>query len=125
MYKKLESLAVGFDTPASVIEKLVALHGNIEGADNKWTEIEVSKKPQLIFYPDDEDDFIKLLVKNKKAFVKIYLKDSSSMIHEWTANKIKLSSNLRANIWSGYLRNWKNLEISKAEFAINRDCLEG
>lgn len=41
-----------------------------------------------------------------------------SEVLTWNASKLHENSNLRANIWSGHLRNWKDKEVIRAEFSI-------
>lgn len=121
LYKKLEKLAVGFDTPTSVIERLVNVHGSTNMPEEVWVKSKKpkdQKKPELIFYPNDENIFKSLLIKHKKASVVLYTKEGKSENHVWRASRIKASSNLRGNIWSGYLRDWKERGITKAEFSV-------
>ena len=107
VYKSLANLIVGFeDTPNSVIERLLNAFENKE------------KKPELVFYPEDEVKFKKLLMRDKKAEVTLFKKDGNVEISVWQATKIHDKSNLRANIWSGHLRNWKEKGVIKADFYI-------
>ncbi|MFW8591050.1 hypothetical protein ACOI22_09635 [Glaciecola sp. 2405UD65-10] len=107
VYNQLADLAIGFDdTPNSVIERLIA------ASEQK------NKKPDLLFLPEDEKRFKKLLLRDKKAEVALFKEDGSIEILVWQATKIHENSNLRANIWSGHLRNWKEKKVIKAEFSI-------
>ena len=107
VYERLSNLVKGFgDTPNSVIECLLD-----EVGGNKI-------KPSLIFYPEDENRFKKLLMRDKKAEVVLYKDNGEIEILKWNASKLKESSNIKANIWSGYLRNWEVKGIKKAEFSI-------
>lgn len=121
LYRKLEKLAVGFDTPTSVIERLVNLHGNLDVSEEEWAESKTSKKPELIFYPKDESEFKALLIEQKKADVTLHTKDGKSESFVWNANRFKEDSNLRGNLWSGFLRGWEEKEIVKAEFRVETD----
>lgn len=110
VYRRLESLAVGFDTPERVIERLldgVALEGS-RGAESK---------PTLTFIPD-EVAFKNELLARKKAQVVLHLKDGGRDVLYWNATRLQPSSNLRANLWSGFLRNWKDKGIVSAEFSV-------
>lgn len=107
-YKRLEQLATGFsDTPDFVISRL------LDGLDNK-----PEKKPELVFFPDDEEKFKHLLIRDKFAEITFYLNDGSRNVQVWNAKKFSESSNLRANLWSGQLRDWKAKGIIKAELSI-------
>ena len=76
-------------------------------------------KLKLIFFPDNEEIFKTLLVKTRKAYVLISKTDGTSEpVKEWSAGRFKETSNLRGNIFSGYLRNWKQRGIFAASFAI-------
>lgn len=48
----------------------------------------------------------------------LFKKNSTVEVLVWHASKIHEASNLRANIWSGHLCNWKEKEVVKAEFSI-------
>lgn len=120
LYNKLEKLAVGFDTPTAVIERLVNIHGNVDVSQEKWAGSKALKKPELVFYPS-EDEFKFQLIEKKVASVVLYMKDGSSESLEWRANRFSSDSNLRANLWSGYLRGWEEKGIVKAEFTVHGD----
>jgi len=107
-YKRLEQLATGFsDTPDSVISRL------LDGLDNK-----PEKKPELVFFPEDEEQFKQLLINNKFAEITYYLSDGSRNVQIWNAKRFSESSNLKANLWSGQLRDWKSKGIIRAELFI-------
>ena len=107
IYSRLESLAEGFDTPEAVIARLL---GNIEGKEDK--------KPTLAFHPSDEKLFKRKLIETKEAEVVLYKVDGTREISRWKANRFSEASNLRGNLWSGPLREWKNKGIKNAEFLI-------
>jgi hypothetical protein len=121
LYRRLEGYAEGFDTPALVIEKLLDDHDGISAEDKSIAKVPMSArpKPELIFYPADEAEFLKQLVQNDTSWVYIHLIDGSVVPSVWDASRMTLGSNLRANIWSGRLREWKEKGIVKAEFFIN------
>ncbi|MEZ8297481.1 hypothetical protein AB6D11_27255 [Vibrio splendidus] len=106
-YTKLEALAQGFDTPEAVIIRLI---NAIEGKEES--------KPILSFYPNDETIFKQKLIETKEAEVVLYKSDGSREITRWNANRISETSNLRGNLWSGFLRGWKTKGITSAEFTI-------
>lgn len=119
LYKRLESLAVGFDTPANVIERLLDNQGLAPLPENTKS---LKDKPSLHFFPDEEK-FKELLIHKKKAYVKIEMQNGQVQIEEWSAKRFSEDSNLRGNIWSGYLRGWKEKGIVKAVFAVDQDEL--
>jgi hypothetical protein len=106
-FQRLEKLAVGFDTPEAVINRL------IDSFENKK-----DSKPRLTFTPSNETQFLSLLVRNKLAEVTLNKTDGSRDIFQWEANKLTEKSNLRGNLWSGFLRGWKDKGISSADFYI-------
>ncbi|MFA0001513.1 hypothetical protein AB4428_24720 [Vibrio lentus] len=109
-FKRLEKLVIGFDTPDAVINRL------IDSYENKKTT-----KPILSFYPE-ESDFLRLLVKNGAAEVTVHKENGSTEEITWKANKLNFDSNLRGNIWSGFLRGWKERGIVSAHFSISGSC---
>ena len=107
LFKRLEQLAVGFDTPETVIVRLL---DSLEGVS--------SKKPLLTFSPENESDFKKELIKSKEAEVVIYKNDNIREITRWKAHRFTETSNLRGNLWSGMLRDWKSKGITKVDISI-------
>ncbi|MFT7099471.1 MAG: hypothetical protein ACJAS6_001353 [Rickettsiales bacterium] len=105
-FKRLASRAVGFETPDTVIKRIM---DEIEGK---------SKKPEIIFNPDDENEFKKQLIKTKSAEIALYNANNEREIIHWNALKFSENSNLRANLWSGHLREWKKRNIIKIELSI-------
>ncbi|SFG77370.1 hypothetical protein [Neptunomonas qingdaonensis] len=106
-YSRLEALAEGFDTPESVIIRLLdKMDGNTD------------TKPTLAFYPSDEQQFKLRLIETKEAEVVIYKVDGSREISRWKANRLSESSNLRGNLWSGFLRGWRGKGIKSVELTI-------
>ncbi len=106
-FSRLEKLAVGFDSPESVIIRL------LNGAEGKS-----ETKPVLIFFPSDENEFKLKLIESKEAEVVMYKHDSTREITHWKASRLSQTSNLRGNIWSGILRGWKSKGIDKVEFSV-------
>ena len=116
LYARLEKHAKGFDSPASVIEKLLNYYDGENTSIEDSTTNAMSAKPELIFHPSDEVEFLKKLVERKAVWVNIYKDDGKIETSTWNASRITPNSNLRANIWSGRLRDWKQKGIVKAEF---------
>ncbi len=110
IYRRLEQLAVGFDTPERVIERLLDDAGNVSiGA--------AISKPSLSFVPD-EITFKNELIKHKKAQIVLHMNNGARDVLHWNASRFQPRSNLRANLWSGTLRNWKEKGIVSAELSI-------
>ncbi|MEE1672861.1 hypothetical protein [Agarivorans aestuarii] len=107
IFSRLEKLAVGFDTPEAVIVRLL---DQVEGKPES--------KPSLSFYPEDEVEFKQQLLDTKEAEVVIYKVDGSREVNHWKASRLSDSSNLRGNLWSGPLRNWKDKGIQKVDLSI-------
>jgi hypothetical protein len=116
LYSRLESYVEGFDTPASVIERILNDYEGVEASPEKDGEPKIQKKPELVFHPSDEKEFLKKLVERKVVWVNIHYVDKSIKTEPWYADRMQMTSNLRANIWSGRLRDWKVKGITKAEF---------
>ena len=76
-----------------------------------------NNRPLLLFLPDEET-FKNNLLKKKQANWMIFYADGREENGFWDAGNFMESSNLRSNIWSGYLRNWKNRGIIKAIFEV-------
>lgn len=106
-FQRLEAQVVGFDNPESVIKRLL---DEVEG--------KVYVKPTIRFDPEDEAQFKKQLLLSKKAEITLIKRDGTREIIHWNAIRFSEQSNLRANLWSGYLRGWKNKKIIKAELVI-------
>lgn len=110
IYRRLELLAVGFDTPEHVIERLL----NSATLTDPNTSI---SKPSLTFIPDEDKFKIELLV-NRRAQVVLHFKNGSREVIHWNASRFQRTSNLRANLWSGFLRNWKERGITSASLSV-------
>lgn len=110
IYSQLEKLAIGFDTPERVIARL------IDGASSAGGDL-LELRPDLTFIPN-EAVFKNELLKHKRAQVVLRLTNGDRDVVHWNASRLKGSSNLRANLWSGILRNWKEKGIISAEFSV-------
>lgn len=126
LYKKLEKLAKGFDTPARVIERLLAFYE--ENANSSSPEIQPIQKNQQLnlqveikFFPPDEEDFKQRFLTQKFAWVLIHKTDGSVIEKMWRIHGFSSGSSLRGNLLSGYLRGWKEKGIFKAEIAIDKN----
>lgn len=110
-YNRLEKLAEGFDTPDTVISRLL---DSVEGT--------VESKPEIVLCPSDEEHFKRLLLRDQLAEVAIYKSDMSREVSQWVAKRFTESSNLKANLWSGYLRDWKKKVSPKlnCRFTLNQ-----
>lgn len=106
-YKRLSELAQGFDTPDVVINRLIDSVAKIP-----------ERKPTIIFNPSNEADFKAALLDTRLAEVCITYIDKPKTFSVWNADKFKGSSNLKANLWSGFLRGWKDKGISNISLTI-------
>jgi hypothetical protein len=130
--------------------EVVAEHGNVKDAfkflcnechviyDNQSSVKTFTRKPtpqsshnfngdkiEIEFLPADENRFRSSLIQRKRAYVVIHNIDGTiEPAKEWNASRFTESSNLRNNIFSGYLRNWKQRGIVKAVFSITPFDLE-
>lgn len=106
VFERLAARAVGFDTPDQVIQRLL-----------DEVEFKQEIKPLLLFIPS-EKAFKEKLIADKRAEITLHKIDGSREITVWNAGRFNQESNLRANLWSGYLRNWKEKGIIKAELEV-------
>lgn len=74
-------------------------------------------KPSLTFVPD-EAAFKNELIARKKAQAVLHLKNGERDVIHWNASRFQPSSNLRVNLWSDILRNWKDKGITSAELSV-------
>ena len=70
---------------------------------------------EIIFKPNKEE-FVKNLIKKRKATYTIVYVDDTESEREWNANRFDESSDVIHNIRSGPLRDWKKKRIKKAIF---------
>ncbi|MCD4674743.1 MAG: hypothetical protein K8S18_01955 [Desulfobacula sp.] len=126
LYKRLESHAQGFQTPGDVIAKILDAYeknqtDNISPGIPKITNRLPSKHLEIIFYPPNDARFKELLLERREAWVALYKTDGSCEVNKWNANRFSESSSVKGNLQSGYLRNWRDKGIIKAEIAIDKD----
>ncbi len=110
IFQRLEKLAIGFDTPERVIERLL---DGVNADSHKSTDA----RPTLTFLPD-EATFKNELLARKIAQVVLHFQDGERDVLHWNASRFQPSSKLRANLWSGFLRNWKERGITAAELSV-------
>ena len=130
LYKRLESHAQGFDTPAQVIERILDFYEAHVEKTSTIQNIAPSLPPQLPkqnihleiqFIPGDEVEFKRLLLAQKQAWIMLYKIDGSREQKMWKALSFKENSSLKGNLLSGYLRGWREKGIYKAEISIKKD----
>lgn len=134
-YERLGSLAKTFETPETVIDRLIAFY---EACENKELTSSLSQlKPQISnapavksfgkldinFFPNDMHQFKALLLKEKQAWIKLHMKDGSKNIHQWNAYRFTERSDVLGNLRSGYLRGWREKGIIQADIAVNKNEL--
>ena len=107
-YDRLAQHATGFESPECVINRILDI-----------IEVEPGQKPSLSFYPEDEEEFKKQLIEMRRAHVSLRFADGSEELGIWNVRAFNQGSNLRANLWSGYLRGWKERGIISASFRID------
>ncbi len=115
LYTRLESQAVGFDTPSALIERLL---DRCDGIKKNKPTLSIAP-PKLIFTPNDEDEFKRQLLNKKQAAVVLHKSNGIIENRLWNANRLSETSNLRGNLWSGLLRGWKKKGIIKVELSIS------
>jgi len=130
LYKRLETHAVGFDTPQDVMVRILDYYESSSGQ----TVNNVLPKPivvtpvrslqlEISLIPNNESEFKKLMVERKLAWVKIFKLDGTEDIKLWKVQAFTNDSDLKGNLRSGYLRGWKEKGIYKAVLAINEEDL--
>ena len=77
-------------------------------------------KPLLTFEPN-ETQFHLSLVEGMEANIVIRYLDGSESNKTWRPTRYTQGSNLRGNIWSGFLRGWKDQDIISAKFCAGNE----
>ena len=99
LHKRLENHAVGFDTPANVIERLL---NQIEGIDvleeNKKQETKVLLP--IVLIPEDTEKFKNSLLKSKRATISINYQNGDTKKREWKASRFSEDSDVIGNLRS-------------------------
>lgn len=109
LYQRLSTHSVGFETHEQVIKKLLE---HYEAESNIG-------RPVVNFLPN-EAEFKQNLVQQKSAWKELHFNDGTVKVEEWVASQFKETSNLKSNIWSGPLRDWKSKNISKLILSIEK-----
>lgn len=126
LYQRLSFHAKGFETPATVIERLL---NSFEG--QKCTEPVLSVKKtvslptslEIVYYPTDEESFKQNLLQKKIAYLLLHKLNGTKEIKEWNASNFQQHSSVNGNLRSGYLRDWKKKGIVRAEISTNKNDL--
>ena len=132
LYERLGAHAKPFETPAQVIERLLT------AAEEKASDTSLSQslphttkspgtnyppplagKLQINFFPSDPIQFKAQLLKHKEAWVRLYYQSGQTMTKHWVARSFKPTSDVMANLRSGYLRGWREKGIVRADVAID------
>lgn len=127
LYERLGAHAKGFETPASVIERLLNYYEDKKGCKNTVVVEEDSECPHsldIVYYPPGEENFKREFLKSRRAYVLLHKMDGTSELKEWNARNFLPHSSVSGNLRSGYLRGWKNRGIYKAEVSIDKDSFE-
>lgn len=126
LYQRLGKHAQGFETPASVIEKILEYYEKEKGCETTSSFETVQEIPmslEIVYHPSDEEDFKEELLKKKIAYLVLHNVDGTREFKEWNAEKFQPHSSVNGNLRSGYLRGWKNKGIFKAEISTNKNDL--
>ncbi|CAC9617067.1 hypothetical protein [uncultured Gammaproteobacteria bacterium] len=125
LYQRLATYSKGFETPSQVINKMIDFYemkNNIKPIIGLVKER--PKSLEIIYYPNNDiNNFKKLLIDKKMAYINIHKVSGESKIIEWNALRFKDSSDVEKNLRSGYLRSWKDKGIFKAELSTKKDDL--
>jgi len=128
LYERLASHAKGFETPSSVIEKILNFYEEQKGFDSPVNPKAPGNTPtslEIIYYPPGEENFKKEFLKTKKAYVLIHKMDGTTQLKEWNAYHLAEDSTVNGNLRSGYLRGWRDKGIFRAEISTNKNDLVG
>lgn len=133
LYERLGRLANTFETPDQVIGRLIDHYESKVKSDQKnpdfVEELPIIDKPKIRtfkklipnFYPTNLEEFKSLLLKEKQAWVILYFNDGSKEVHQWNAHRFTEKSDVLGNLRSGYLRDWREKGIIKADIAIDKN----
>ena len=111
LFSRLEQFAATGESPEQVIEKLVGL------AEDRQAQAQKTR-PTLSFVPKSEPEFIATLLTSKRAEVILHSHNSVREVRHWNATKFTANSRLRANVWNGPLKGWKNRDVSAVEVSV-------
>ena len=128
IYQRLGRHAKGFETPSSVIEKILNFYEEQKGINSAVNLKDLDNTPtslEIIYYPPGKDNFKEAFLKTKKAYILIHKMDGTTELKEWNASKFGFNSSVDGNLRGGRLREWKEKGIFKAEISINKNDLAG
>jgi hypothetical protein len=127
LYVRLGHHAKAFETPSSVIERLLDVYEATKYDDisshKQGVNSEQPLKLEPKFIPDNPDIFKSMLLQNRKAYIRLEFQDGTSQVREWTANRFNENSDVLGNLRSGYLRDWRKKGIVEATVAIEKKDL--
>ncbi len=121
LHKRLAEYAVGFDSPANVIEKLLNQMEKIEPLEECAVESSHALLP-IRLIPEDEARFKKELLKIRKAKLHIFYEDGREENKTWNAFKFDSDSNVMTNLRSrAEFRQdvWQQDGIARVEVSID------
>lgn len=124
LYQRLSSHAKGFETPATVIERLLNSFergGSTEPTSNVIKTAIMPTSLEIAYYPTNEESFKQELLQKKIAYLLLHKLDGTKELKEWNASSFQPHSSVNGNLRSGYLRGWKKKCIIKAEISTNRN----
>lgn len=121
IYRRLESMAEGFDTPNNVIQRLISIYEEGDSKPHKAVRnlTSVPADLEIVYFPAGEETFKRELLQHRRAYVKLHKTDGSTEIKSWDARKFTERSSVSGNLRSGFLRGWKKKCIFKAEISID------
>ena len=138
IYERLGRHAQPFETPAQVIqrildqfesdankqdEKIPAALSEAKGVARPIVEPLYTGKLEINFHPSDSTAFKAHLLRSKAAWILMTYRDGRRVLKHWTAANFKPTSDVMANLRSGYLRGWKEKGLVRADVAIDRSDL--
>lgn len=137
LYDRLGRHAQPFETPAQVMQRILdKIEQGVGTAKEKqlpFLDKPISTRPsddfrytgklQINFYPSDPTAFKARLLREKEAWILMTYRDGKRELKNWSANNFKQSSNVMANLRSGYFRGWKERGLVKADVAVERSDL--
>ena len=74
--------------------------------------------PVIQLSPAGDDAFKARLIAVKRAVVRLEMRDGRERSFVWHAYRFRQSSNLRGNLFSGYLRDWRERGIVRASVSV-------
>ncbi|MCF7353241.1 hypothetical protein [Vibrio sp. CK2-1] len=126
IYNRLESHAVGFDTPQNIIEKLLDFYETKSDSMTPLvkvnTDLQEAIHLDIIYYPNDVQ-FKEDLLTCKEAYIKLTKTDGTTEIKHWNASRFTEESSVNGNLRSGFLRDWSKKGICKAELSAYVEAL--